>query len=331
MITTKKFYCILLLLIASYAHGAADSLDQLYETSLLKNCAATRKKLIKEGFEKITFATPDGLTLSGLFLERPNARCNVVVCAGWYPGKKEGMATFYALLPKDCNILFFDARGHGESEGPLLWQLWRYGINEPKDIIGAITYLNKNNSLPIFIVGVCSGAFNAAHALIALEKNDKGMSSNVKGLVFDSGWGSVSDIIRTAPAAGIEKRLMSLFASWYKIKKKLLRTGYFYSIITLFSRYSGFIGSIICKKLFTQRYETTTTLFNKMHHITTPILFIHSHDDTYADMHDVVKLSTCTPHKQCWWIEQSFHAKHHLIHKEMYKEKLAAFIDACLA
>ena len=327
--TMKKELSLALLFIASLTQ-CNDSLDKLYSTAFLKNYAAVRQELIKEGFKQVTFRTEDGLILSGLFLARPNARCNVIVCAGWYPGKKEGMATFYALLPDNCNILFFDARGHGESEGSLLWQLWRYGIDEPKDITGAIVYLNNSNSLPIFIVGICSGAFNAAHAMISLEKNNKDVVSNVKGLVFDSGWGSVSDIIRTAPAAGIEKRLMSLFASWYKTKKKLLRTGYFYKIITLFSHYSGSLGSLVCRKLFTQHYEKITTLFNKMHHITSPIFFIHSYDDTYADMSNVIRLSTCTPHKKCWWIKQSFHGKHHLIHKELYKEKLTTFIDACL-
>lgn len=325
----KKQLSLTLLFIASFTQ-CNDLLDKFYSTSFLKNYSAVQQELIKEGFKSITFTTEDGLTLSGLLLARPNARSNVIVCAGWYPGKKEGMATFYALLPDDCNILLFDARGHGESEGSLLGQLWRYGIDEPKDITGAISYLNKSNSLPIFIVGICSGAFNAAHALIALEKNNQSTSSNVKGLIFDSGWGSVSDIISTAPAAGIEKRLMALFASWYKTKKKLLKTGCFYKAVTLFSHYSGLIGSVFCKKLFTQRYESITTLFNKMHLITTPILFIHSYDDTYADMNNVINLSECTPHKQCWWIEQSFHAKHHLIQKKLYQEKLVAFIDTCL-
>jgi len=307
-----------------------DSLDNFYSTSFLKNYSATRQKLIQEGFKKVTFITEDNLTLSGLLLSRPNARYNVVICAGWYPGKKEGMATFYALLPDDCNILLFDARGHGESDGSLLWQLWRYGMDEPKDITGAITYLNENNTLPIFIIGICSGAFNAAHAMITLEKNNKNAASSVKGLIFDSGWGSVTEIVRTAPAAGIEKRLMSLIASLYKTKKKPLRTGYLHAMVNTLSRYCGTIGYFFCAKPLVQCYEKTTTLFNKMHHITSPIFFIHSYDDTYADMNNTIRLSTCVSNKECWWIEQSYHAKHHLIHKELYKEKLAAFINKCL-
>src|SRR5207253_6165044 len=123
---------------------------------------------------------------------------------------QEDIATFYALLPEDCNILFFDARGHGNSDGSLLWKLWQYGIHEYKDILGAISCINDMNSLPIIIIGICSGAFNAAHALVSLEKNNQCHTSHVKGLVFDSGWGSVTEIAQTAPPAGIEKRLSAL-------------------------------------------------------------------------------------------------------------------------
>jgi hypothetical protein len=47
-------------------------------------------------------------------------------------------------------------------------------------------------------------------------------------------------------------------------------------------------------------------------------------------MDDAVKLADLAPHKQCWWIAQSSHAKHHLIHKDLYKEKLTAFINNAL-
>jgi len=103
------------------------------------------------------------------------------VCAGWLPGKKEGMATFYALLPENCNILLFDARGRGASEGSLLYNIWKYGTSEYKDIIGAIFWINHNNKLPIIIGGTCSGVFNAAHAIIKLTQKNLIHKTNVKG------------------------------------------------------------------------------------------------------------------------------------------------------
>src|SRR5437762_5915033 len=103
-----------------YSYGGQNK-EQLYSISFLKDYKAARTALENAGFIKTTFTTSDNFKLAGLFLSRPHATCNIIICAGWLPGRKEGMATFYDLLPNDCNILFFDARGRGESEGLLIW------------------------------------------------------------------------------------------------------------------------------------------------------------------------------------------------------------------
>jgi pimeloyl-ACP methyl ester carboxylesterase len=325
----QKNYFFIFTIVLSFSIQCTENFEQLYTTSFLKNDTAVRVSLQEQGFAEVTFKTPDNLTLHGLFLSRPNATCNIIVCAGWFPGKKEGMATFYDLLPHDCNILFFDARGHGKSDGPLLWKLWEYGIHEYKDILGTISYLNNVNSLPIIIIGICSGAFNAAHALIDLEKNNRTMSSRIKGLVFDSGWGSVTEIARTAPPAGIEKRLICLLKKIYSDKHEIQQS-YIFTLCSLLARINYSISYHLCTKYITSYYEHRTTLFDKIHHITTPILFIHSRDDTYAIKNDAIRLSQLASHATCWWIKTSFHAKHHLIHKKLYKQKLTTFINTTL-
>lgn len=326
----QKNYFLVFTILLSFSTQCTENFEQFYTASFLKNNAAVHACLKEHGFSETTFKTPDNLTLHGLFLSRPNATCNIIVCAGWLPGKKEGMATFYDLLPHDCNILFFDARGHGNSDGSLLWKLWEYGVHEYKDILGAISYLNGTNSLPIIIVGICSGAFNAAHALVALAKHNKIDSSHVKGLVFDSGWGSVSEIARTAPPAGIEKRLINLLKAIYTSKHQI-KQSYIFKLCSLLTHMTYRLSYHACTKHITNYYERITTLFDKIHHISTPILFIHSHDDTYAIKSDAIKLSKLAPHTICWWIKQSFHAKHHLIHKELYKKKLQNFITTIIS
>jgi pimeloyl-ACP methyl ester carboxylesterase len=325
----QKKYFLLFIILLPFSTHCTENLDAFYSMSFLKNYTAVRESLKEHGFTAIKFKTSDNFTLHGLFLSRPNATCNVIVSAGWLPGKKEGMATFYALLPDYCNILLFDARGHGESEGSLLWKLWEYGVHEYKDILGAISYLNHTNDLPIIITGICSGAFNAAHAIIHLEKNNKTVQSKVKGLIFDSGWGSVTEISRTAPLAGIEKRLPIFFLFMYKTKNET-RQSFIYKLCSFITQNSCKIGYYFCTKQLVGYHEQITTLFDKIHHITSPILFIHSHDDTYAIKSDALRLSKLAPHAKCWWIEKSYHAKHHLIHREVYKEKLAAFINEIL-
>jgi pimeloyl-ACP methyl ester carboxylesterase len=318
-----------LIILLPFSVYCTENFEQFYSTSFLKNDVAVRTCLKEHGFTDITFKTPDNLSLHGLFLSRPNATCNVILCAGWYPGTKEGMATFYDLLPDHCNILFFDARGRGNSEGPLLWKLWQYGMHEYKDILGTISYINNVNSLPIIIIGICSGAFNAAHALIHLAQNNTYHSSHIKGLVFDSGWGSVTEIARTAPPAGIQKRLINLLKLIYT-NKEHIEQSYLFRLCSTLTHINYATSYHMCTKYITKYYEKITTLFDKIHHISTPILFIHSNVDTYAIKNDAIRLSQLAPHTTCWWIEKSFHARHHLIHKELYKEKLTTFINSSI-
>jgi len=225
--------------------------------------------------------------------------------------------------------LLFDARGHGQSEGSLFWKLWRYGIDEYKDIIGAIVHINKHNNLHIIVGGICSGAFNAAHAIAYLEKNNLLARSRVKGLIFDSGWGSILKIITTAPIAGIKKRLASALSFVYGTKKNMPHS-HIYKLCSRLADHVCMLGDRVCAQLLVAPYDHVTNLSDKIHHITSPILFIHSYDDTYANFDDAVELATLAPNKECWWLEQSYHAKHHLKHRDTYKEKLAAFIDAAI-
>src|SRR6185503_8670694 len=97
----QKNYFLIFTIVLSFSIQCTENFEQFYTTSFLKNDTAVRTSLQEQGFAEITFKTPDNLTLHGLFLARPNATCNIIVCAGWFPGKKEGMATFYDLLPND--------------------------------------------------------------------------------------------------------------------------------------------------------------------------------------------------------------------------------------
>lgn len=316
-------------LLISFGCFGIENREQFYSLPFLRNHHIVRKVLKKAGFQKIIIKTPDNLNLSGLFLSRQNATCNVIVCAGWLPGRKEGMATFYDLLPEYCNILLFDARGHGESEGSLLWKLWRYGVDEYKDIIGATSWIHNQNKLPIFIAGICSGAFNAAHACAYLEHNKLTSHYNIQGLIFDSGWGSVNKIITTAPIAGIKKRLALFLTFLYKTRKSA-KNNLIYDSCCSAAEYACTFCNYVCASPLASQYDRLTNLSYKFPKITLPMLFIHSHDDTYANFFDTYELAQLAPHKQCWWIEKSSHAKHHLIHKDLYKEKLIAFIDNIL-
>jgi pimeloyl-ACP methyl ester carboxylesterase len=327
----SKIYFFLLIILLPFLSFGAKPLHNFYEKSFLLHYKEVRETLKEHGFKELYFKTPDGLRLNGLYLERPNARCTIIICAGWLPGKMEGLATFFALLPDYCNILFFDARGHGKSEGPLFREIWRYGVNEHKDILGAISCSRQLSKLPIIICGICSGAFNAAHAVISLETSHIAQKVGIKGLVFDSGWGSVTKMSCSVVIASFEKRLLHLLAIMYKTKDQtaLKELTIYKTVFYGMQSTASFLHSLFFKP-FVEKYEKTTNLFDKIHHIKAPILFIHSYEDTYADVHDAIKLLDLATDKQTWFVDNSYHAAHHLKQKELYQEKLMSFIDKAL-
>jgi len=150
--------------------------DPFFDTRILGDPKKMAAILKEHGFQEGNLTTSDKLSINYLYLERPDATHNVVCAAGWSPGRKEGMSTFYRLLSDKCNIMLFDARGHGTSEGSKLPFNWRtlsfeYGLNEYHDMIGVLQFLRDTTHKPTFIHGICAGAFNGAHALASPDSH----------------------------------------------------------------------------------------------------------------------------------------------------------------
>lgn len=301
-------------------------------TRFLEQYDLVSQTLQEEGFQEGFFTTSDKLNINYLYLPRSQAEYTMIFCCGWLPGRKEGLASFYALMPQNCNMLFFDARGHGKSDGPLLSNFWEYGKKEYKDVIAAIRFAHEQSSKPIILFGICAGAFHAAHALITLEKNKKLADLTVAGLIFDSGWGSVSTSSHSAPRARIRESIASAAAHIYgsKQSKKHENNVVIRTISQLAANTYSVAHALLVRPLLYLN-EKRTNLFDKIHQMRTPVFFIHAHDDEYTTIKDVKTLARLVERKKCWWItEPSSHASHHLKHKDEYRAQLCTFIGSCI-
>lgn len=301
--------------------------SKYFDTSFLADYDKVARSLKEENFSEIIFTSTDGLRLEGLYLKRPDAQYNVICCAGWWPGRKEGIATFYTLLPQDCNILFFDARGHGNSEGS--YKQISYGVHEYKDIIGALELVHTDNGKPTLLYGLCAGAFNAAHAVFELQKQNRLEKLQVLGLVFDSGWVSVERTAYSVATARTHEMLMKHIASWYVLPhyREAQKTRLFSCAALLSNILIGGVHMLL--KPFLTRYDSATNLLTKAQKtpLRVPCLFIHSYDDTSVSLNDVQKFAACVPRKECLWINKtSKHACHYLKHTEVYEQYLHRFI-----
>ena len=206
IITNKKCFILpLLFFIVFYSRLSAQQIEWpelnenewnnscYFNSGFLRDSELVKKTLCDEGFEQVNFPASDGIALSGLLRQPQNSPFCTIVCSGFYPGKKEGLATLVKMLPLKSTLLFFDARGHGESQGKFLSHLANYGRTEFKDIIGAIEFMHQKNSQPIIIFGLCAGAYHATRALIDLESRNLLAEYKIKALVFDSGFASLSN------------------------------------------------------------------------------------------------------------------------------------------
>lgn len=291
-----------------------------FDTKFLTRYDEVSRALVqKEGAQEGFFMTEDAVSINYLWIKRPHARYTMVCCSGFWPGRKEGLATFYAMMPDDCNLLFFDARGHGKSGGKFLSRIWGYGSQEYKDVIGALHFAAKQQPCPLILYGVCAGAFHAVHAVLHLQ--ERGMmhrALHIKGLIFDSGWSSMAEASHTAFASEVDGVLRKTFKEfpWLYRSTNAVASGVLSAAHFCIAR----------PVLYWRRHELS--LEDKVNMLDLPVLYIHAESDQYARIEPVKALAEHTPHATYWWIkEQSKHACHHLKLKEQYRDTLLGFID----
>ncbi len=149
--------------------------------------------LKRKEVKTVSFKTSDGLKLSGLLIKKTKAKANLLVCHG-YQSCKEFVSDFVDMFP-DYNILLFDFRAHGQSQG----KLRTLGCHEYKDVIAAIEFLrastkiNKSmpNQLPLIILGFSMGGSIALRAL-------QGEPNICDVLILDSAFSNLNDVIYNA-------------------------------------------------------------------------------------------------------------------------------------
>jgi uncharacterized protein len=117
-------------------------------------------------YEKIAFSTRDGVELRGWFLPAPNGdRRTLILCHGWGDNKGELLKQTYFLNESaGFNLLYFDFRSHGESDG----EITTIGGLETLDFDAAVSWLRAHKPDVADRVGVFGLSMGAAVAVAAL-------------------------------------------------------------------------------------------------------------------------------------------------------------------
>jgi len=137
-------------------------------------------------YEPVSFKTSDGLTLKGWFIPSADNKSKAVVIIGHgYPFSKSDVLGFAPFLNKNYNLLLFDFRYFGESQGRYTTVGWK----EQKDVLAAIDYLKTRKDINTRKIGAIGFSLSAS-TFILTETND------IKAIVADSPYASLDKMVK---------------------------------------------------------------------------------------------------------------------------------------
>jgi fermentation-respiration switch protein FrsA (DUF1100 family) len=135
-------------------------------------------------FERVAFASRDGTVLRGWFVAAPAPRATLVFCHGHAGSKAPDLQYVPWLRERGYNVLLFDFRAHGESDGKATSLVYY----EREDLLAAIAYL-RGRGIPQ--VGLMGFSMGAAVALATAPLSDA-----VRAVIADSGFAELRTIVR---------------------------------------------------------------------------------------------------------------------------------------
>lgn len=129
--------------------------------------------------EEVHFTADDGVRLAGwLALRSPNAP-TIILVHGFKSSRASMLPWARFLYAAGYNVLLYDSRGCGESEG---WGI-ALGAREPADVVGAVRYLQARSDLKLKRFGALGISLGAGIVLSAAAREPA-----LSAVVADSAW-----------------------------------------------------------------------------------------------------------------------------------------------
>lgn len=120
-------------------------------------------------FEDVTIPSFDGTRLYGWWMSAGRKAATVVVLHGVKKNRTDVLRAALVIRRAGFNVLVFDGRGHGDSEGRYV----TYGFYECRDVESAIDWLVKEKKIDGGRVGLAGESMGAAIALQVAAHNPR--------------------------------------------------------------------------------------------------------------------------------------------------------------
>jgi pimeloyl-ACP methyl ester carboxylesterase len=142
-------------------------------------------------YEKVSFKTRYGLTLRGWWIPSPSGPSEertLLMCHGWGDNKGELLKiTHFLSTAGGFNLLYFDNRSHGESEGDVT----TIGYLETRDFDAAVDHLRQSRPWALKRLGVFGLSMGAAVATMCIPDHPE-----IKGAVLESPFTNFKGVVR---------------------------------------------------------------------------------------------------------------------------------------
>ena len=240
-------------------------------------------------YENVTFNSIDHLSIKGWLIKSQKPKGTIVMAHG-YNGNRGILDIAKFLNDGGYNVVMFDFRGHGESEGNYI----SMGYYESKDVLGAIQYLKQRKDIDMNkIYGL--GQSMASAALIFAEEQ----KPSFKGLILES---TYTDLYQDTARR---------FKRVYGFPKFPFATS-----LTFFGGLSLGVNGFSISPLKSIQY------------INKPILLIHDSFDDGVFIEDAQLLyDAANQPKELWVVEYAKHSSAYDSQPDEYKKKILAFLN----
>ena len=249
-------------------------------------------------FEDVEFAARGGdVTLRGWYIPGQSQRPTLIFVHGIGGVRTGDNATDLAsrLVGRGFNVLMFDLRAHGSSEGDKV----SGGFHESRDVLGALDYLVQRG-IPPDNVGIVAFSMGAGTSILALAGD-----ASVRALVVDSTYANALELIAQETAR------KTIFPRW---------------IVPLFVPGAELFASLLFDiDLGALAPEDAVTRLDF------PILVIHGRDDTRIPVEHGVRVHMASHSESGLWLVSGVdHVDAFLTFPDEYVERVASYFDVQL-
>jgi fermentation-respiration switch protein FrsA (DUF1100 family) len=243
-------------------------------------------------FEDVRFRTADGMELAAWLIPHPQPRGNLIFCHGHGRNRGHGAGLFQTFHDLGLNVLSFDFRGHGDSDG----HTSTFGRREVQDLLAAEAYLSgRSPHQPMLLVGISLGA--------AVSLQTVGQMPHVRGVWSEGAFARFRNTVDHKFSA-LPDFLRSPLVDFYYLMGWLD---------------CGFWGPSV-------------NPIDRLNDVRVPILFCHAKKDELVPFTEGQSLyETYQGPKEHWWVEGASHYNIKQRNHQEYLSRLRTFLEECLS